>query len=160
MNKKYYPEDFCSFVWRMRVSRTCNSWNLLKFSALLRELKWSTGNTQIKVKFQPISERISTMTVKEVVLLHIYLRSKQQFNGKKALKNNNFLWKTLKWYRKHQWKTCIVIGGDFNTKTRMRNRDFLLNSIIWNYAKSDRNEYGEKSLLNSNNVDMVGIKML
>ena len=38
----------------------------------------------------------------------------------------------------------IIIGGDFSTKTKMRNRDPLINKIIGKYAKSDINEDGEK----------------
>ena len=38
----------------------------------------------------------------------------------------------------------IIIGGDFNAKTTMPNRDPLLNKIIGKYAKSDINEKGEK----------------
>ena len=38
----------------------------------------------------------------------------------------------------------IIIGGDFNAKTKMRNRDLLLKKIIGKYAKSDINENGEK----------------
>ena len=38
----------------------------------------------------------------------------------------------------------IIIGGDFNAKTIMPNRDPLLNKIIGKYAKSDINEKGEK----------------
>ena len=38
----------------------------------------------------------------------------------------------------------IIIGGHFNAKTKMRNRDPLLNKIIGKYAKSDINENGEK----------------
>ena len=38
----------------------------------------------------------------------------------------------------------IIIGGHFNAKRKMRNRDPLLNKIIGKYAKSDINENGEK----------------
>ena len=38
----------------------------------------------------------------------------------------------------------IIIGGDFNVKTKMRNRDPLLNKVIGKYAKSDINKNGEK----------------
>ena len=79
---------------------------LLKLVKIFR----ATKRTEMKYRKYPNKSKIPTdiWTYKhydreqEVVLLHIYLRSKQQFNGKKALKNNNFLWKTLKWYRKHQ----------------------------------------------------------
>ena len=38
----------------------------------------------------------------------------------------------------------IIIGGDFNAKAKVRNRDPLLNRNIGKYAKSDINENGEK----------------
>ena len=44
----------------------------------------------------------------------------------------------------------IIIGGGFNTKAKMRNRDPLLNKIIGKYAKSDINENGEKLIEPSN----------
>ena len=38
----------------------------------------------------------------------------------------------------------IITGGDFNVKTKMRNRDQLLKKIVGKYAKSDMNEKSEK----------------
>ena len=38
----------------------------------------------------------------------------------------------------------IIIAGDSNAKTKMRNRDPLLNKIIGKCAKTDINENGEK----------------
>jgi len=38
----------------------------------------------------------------------------------------------------------IIIGGDFNANTKMRNKDHLLNNIVGSYAKSDINDNGEK----------------
>ena len=48
----------------------------------------------------------------------------------------------------------IIIGGDFNAKAKVRNRDPLLNKITGKYAKSHINENGEKitELCNLHNI--------
>ena len=41
-------------------------------------------------------------------------------------------------------RETIIIGGDFNAKTKVKVKDNALNKIVGNYAKSDQNENGEK----------------
>ena len=41
-------------------------------------------------------------------------------------------------------KDTLIIGGDFNAKTKMTNRDLSLFKTIGKYAKSNINENGEK----------------
>jgi len=41
----------------------------------------------------------------------------------------------------------IIIGGDFNANTRMRNKDHLLNNIVGSYAKSDINDNASSGVM-------------
>ena len=103
--------------------------------------------TRSKVSFQPISERISTLKMiankKKYCFISVYAPTNDS-TVKDPDKTRTFYEKLSDIIAKIDRNTCIVIGGDFNAKTKMRNKDQLLNIIIGNYAKSDINENGEK----------------
>ena len=100
-----------------------------------------------KVTFKPVSERISVLTAKLNNIKHVFISVYAPTN-ETTIKDSN---DTRTFYENLSdiintigKNDNLVIGGDFNAKTKMPNRDPTLYKIIGKYAKSTINENGEK----------------
>ena len=100
-----------------------------------------------KATFNPISERISTLTTtfnkRKFVFISVYAPTNEC--TKKDPNNTKTFYQNLSDIINKTGKNdTLIIGGDFNAKTKKTNRDPSLFKIIGKYAKSNINENGEK----------------
>ena len=112
--------------------------------------------TKAEITFKSISERISilktTMKKKKYCFISVYAPTNES-TVKDPEKKRTF-YEQLSDISDINRNVLIIIGDNFNAKTKMRNRDSLLNKIIGKYGKSDINENGEKltELFNLHNL--------
>ena len=112
--------------------------------------------TKAEITFKSISERISilktTMKKKKYCFISVYAPTNES-TVKDPEKKKTFH-EQLSDISNINRNVLIIIGDNFNAKTKIRNRDSLLNKIIGKYGKSDINENGEKltELFNLHNL--------
>ena len=98
------------------------------------------------IDFKPISERICKITIEmNDIKCNISAYAPTSERTKKDPEE------TCKFYEllsvvinKTKTKETIIMGGDFNAKTKLPTKDPILNKIIGKYAKSKVNVNGEK----------------
>ena len=110
-----------------------------------------------KITFKPISAGISilTTTMKKMKYCFISVYTPTSESTVKDSEKTRTFYEQLSGIKSNiNRNVLIIIGGGFNAKAKMRDRDPLLNKIIGKYAKSDINENGEKliELCNLNNL--------
>ena len=107
----------------------------------------SPVTSKTEITFKPISEGISilTTTMKKMkyCFISVYAPTSES-TVKDSEKTRTFYEQLSDIISNINRNVLIIIGGHFNAKTKMRNRDPLLNKIIGKYAKSDINENGKK----------------
>ena len=103
--------------------------------------------TKAEVSFKPISERISILTtiMKKIKSCFISTYAATNESTVKDPEKTRIFYEPLYDIISNINRNVLsIIGGDFNAKTKMRNRDPLLKKIIGKYAKSDINENRER----------------
>ena len=122
----------------------------MQFWSPIDIIRGGTGflvTTKAEVTFKLISQRISILTTTIKKRKYCFISAYAPTNEstvKDPEKTQTFYEQLSDIIRKINRNVLIITGGDFNVKTKMRNRDPLLNKIIGRYAKSDINENREK----------------
>ena len=102
--------------------------------------------TKAEITFKPISERINILTTtmkrRKYCFISVFAPTNES-TVKDPEKTWTFYEQLSDIISNINRNVLIIIGGHFNAKRKMRNRDPLLNKIIGKYAKSDINKNGE-----------------
>ena len=103
--------------------------------------------TKAEVSFKPISERMSilttTMQKRKCYFISVCAPTNES-TVKDSEEARTFYEQLSDIISNINRNVLIIIGGVSNAKTKMHNRDPLLNKIIGRYAKTNINENGEK----------------
>ena len=96
--------------------------------------------TKAEITFKPISKKISilktTMKKRKYRFISVYTQTNES-TVKDPEKTRSFYEQLSDIIGNINRNVLIVIGGDSNAKTKMRNRDPLLNKITRKYANTD-----------------------
>ena len=102
--------------------------------------------TKAEITFKPISERISILTTtikkRKYCFISVYAPTNES-TVKDSEKARTFYEELPDITSNINTNVLIIIGGDFNAKTKVSNRDPLLSKITGKYAKSNINENGK-----------------
>ena len=106
-------------------------------------------NTNTKITFKPISERICLVTAKidnsqKINIISTYAPTLEN-TQKKPEETQNFYNKLSSVIKMTKNRDALIIGGDFNAKTKLTNNNLhkMYKQNVGKYSKSEINENGE-----------------